>query len=236
MKYLRATVTPDPATAPALFALLADSAPVEEARLLDMNVADSRGITGLFAIEGDAGAFERRLADVSGVASADVTPAGDGRFYLLATIQPDAIPLAGGVFRALNRDGLVVVKPVVYRDGEVRARLVGETGAVQGAVETFPEPVAVEVHEIGERGFEQEPTAADLSDRQREAVLAALDLGYYDVPRQGTHRDVAERLGCAPSTASEHLQKAEAKLVRGSMAALGLRGRRTDGVSRTSRR
>ena len=31
--------------------------------------------------------------------------------------------------------------------------------------------------------------------------------------REATHADVAERLGCAPGTASEHLRKAEAKLV-----------------------
>ena len=44
-------------------------------------------------------------------------------------------------------------------------------------------------------------------------VAAARDLGYYDLPREATHADVAERLGCAPGTASEHLRKAEAKLV-----------------------
>jgi predicted DNA binding protein len=56
-----------------------------------------------------------------------------------------------------------------------------------------------------------------LSDRQREAVRAALDIGYYDQPRGATHEDVAAALDCAPSTASEHLRKAEAELVRAAM-------------------
>ncbi|MEF8906631.1 MAG: helix-turn-helix domain-containing protein [Haloarculaceae archaeon] len=38
-------------------------------------------------------------------------------------------------------------------------------------------------------------------------------MGYYDQPRATTHEEVAPQLGCAPNTASEHLQKAEAKLV-----------------------
>ncbi len=57
----------------------------------------------------------------------------------------------------------------------------------------------------------------DREQRQRAAVRAAVDLGYYDQPRRATHGDVAERLGCAASTASEYLRKAEAKLVRAAM-------------------
>lgn len=55
--------------------------------------------------------------------------------------------------------------------------------------------------------------ATTLSERQREALRAALELGYYDTPREATHADVAAELDCAPNTASEHLQKGEAKLV-----------------------
>ncbi|MFB6270785.1 MAG: helix-turn-helix domain-containing protein, partial [Halobacterium sp.] len=52
---------------------------------------------------------------------------------------------------------------------------------------------------------------------QREAVEAALELGYYDDPRAATQADVADRLDCAASTAGDHLRKAEAKLVRAGM-------------------
>ncbi|MFC6874642.1 helix-turn-helix domain-containing protein [Halobellus marinus] len=61
--------------------------------------------------------------------------------------------------------------------------------------------------------------ATTLSDRQQEALQTAVELGYYDTPREDTHADVADELGCAPNTASEHLQKGEAKLVRGRLAA-----------------
>ncbi|MFC6975764.1 helix-turn-helix domain-containing protein [Halomicroarcula sp. GCM10025709] len=52
-----------------------------------------------------------------------------------------------------------------------------------------------------------------LSDRQREAVEAALSLGYYDIPRTATHEAVADALDCAPSTAAEHLRKAESRVL-----------------------
>lgn len=134
---------------------------------------------------------------------------------LLVTVRPDASPLSAAVFRALTRTGLVVDLPVVYREGSVHATFVGEAGALQSALDAFPSAVTVDVEEVG--AFGGGNPASALSDRQREAVLAGLELGYYTVPRQATHRDVAARLGCAPSTASEHLQKAEAKLVRVAM-------------------
>lgn len=56
--------------------------------------------------------------------------------------------------------------------------------------------------------------ASALSERQSEAVTVALDLGYYETPREATVAEVAERLDCAPGTAAEHLRKAEAALVR----------------------
>ena len=59
---------------------------------------------------------------------------------------------------------------------------------------------------------------ASLTARQRAAVRAALDLGYYDVPREADHEAVADAIDCAPSTAAEHLRKAEATLLRGAMA------------------
>ena len=49
-------------------------------------------------------------------------------------------------------------------------------------------------------------------------MTAALELEYYDRSEQVTYDDIADRLGCAPSTAAEHLQKAEAKIVRATMA------------------
>ncbi len=196
---------------------------VDEARLLEWNQGDSRGVLGLFAIDGDRTEFEAELAGVPELVHADVTTAGDGRFYLLVVLRPSEAPLADRMFENLTRDGLVVLKPVIYRDGQVHARLVGSSSAVQAAVETVPPAVDVTVEAIGQRGFDPETAASALSDRQREAVLVAIDLGYYDVPRRATHEDVAERLGCAPSTASEHLQKAEAKLVRGLMSRVATR-------------
>ncbi|MFB6270658.1 MAG: helix-turn-helix domain-containing protein, partial [Halobacterium sp.] len=56
-----------------------------------------------------------------------------------------------------------------------------------------------------------------LTDRQREVVETAVDLGYYDVPRTAGQDDVAAELDCASSTVAEHLRKAEAALARAAV-------------------
>ncbi len=218
MKYLRVTAAPDPDVAPELFRLLATSSAVTEARLLTWNFSDREGVTMLYAIRGDRESFVDAMSAVPELVDADVTPDDDRRFYVLAKVEPDATALFSGIFETLAKLQLLVLTPVVYRDGKAHAQVVGQADDVQATLEDLPSAIDVSVHEIGERGFEREDVAAALSDRQREAVLVALELGYYEQPRAVTHEDVAAELGCAPSTASEHLQKAEAKLVRATMA------------------
>ncbi len=53
-----------------------------------------------------------------------------------------------------------------------------------------------------------------LTPTQLEALHAALDAGYYDVPRGITLRELADRLGVSASSLSERIRRAEARLVR----------------------
>lgn len=57
-------------------------------------------------------------------------------------------------------------------------------------------------------------TPACLTPEERDAVLAALDVGYFDVPRLGTLSEVAETVGRPDGETSEHLRRGTAKLVR----------------------
>lgn len=55
-------------------------------------------------------------------------------------------------------------------------------------------------------------TLDSLTDRQREVLETAYDLGYFDVPRRVSTADVAAELDLDPSTVAEHLQRAEHNL------------------------
>lgn len=54
----------------------------------------------------------------------------------------------------------------------------------------------------------------DITDKQRHAIETALEMGYYDSPRQTDLSTVADRLDISESAASQRLNGAETKLVQ----------------------
>jgi hypothetical protein len=63
-----------------------------------------------------------------------------------------------------------------------------------------------------------ESLLSKLTTRQRQTLLTAYTLGYYDVPRRISSDDLARHLDVDKSTTVEHLRKAERKLI-GSIVA-----------------
>ncbi len=52
-----------------------------------------------------------------------------------------------------------------------------------------------------------------LTDRQREVLRTAYDMGYFEYPRESNATEVAEELDISPSTLAEHLAAAQGKLL-----------------------
>jgi DNA-binding MarR family transcriptional regulator len=59
----------------------------------------------------------------------------------------------------------------------------------------------------------QESHLASLTGRQRQALITAYSLGYYEVPRRVSSEEVSRHLNMDRSTFIEHLRKAEKKIV-----------------------
>jgi len=213
MKRLRVTAAVDGERAPAFYTMLADAPGIAETQLLEWNTTPDTVETVLFAVRGDADPFAAAAPDLDGIESVELSAAEGPWTYALVAVRPRATAMFAAVREARTRPGLVVRKPIVYRDGDMRFRVVGDVGALQAALGEAPDAMDVTVETVGTfRGAVDHP-ASRLSERQREALAVAHELGYYDRPRRATHGDVAAELDCAPSTASRHLQAAEAKLV-----------------------
>lgn len=64
------------------------------------------------------------------------------------------------------------------------------------------------------RDYHHQETPLDaLTERQREVLEIAYELGYYDIPRDSSTAEVAAELGIDGSTVVEHLQRAEHNLL-----------------------
>lgn len=133
---------------------------------------------------------------------------------LFAHVHQEFPGEVGRLLEIPQRHELVVDTPIEYGEaGSFEVTVVGEQAVIQEAFSDVPDGVALEVEAVGDYRPGSERLFAKLTDRQQEAVRAALELGYFDEPRRATHEDVAAVLGCRPETAGEHLRKAQATLV-----------------------
>ncbi|MDY6819719.1 MAG: helix-turn-helix domain-containing protein [Halobacteriales archaeon] len=230
MKYIQAVAKPSWERVPEFFRILAGASYITETRLYDWNPVETREVSALFEVDGELDQFKAATSDIAGIRSVDTTPVTDDRFTLLAVLQPDEVPLFEEVFSAVTQRGIVVAKPVVYRDRQVRARIVGSAKTLQAAISELPEAIEFQIAAVGDFTRQRENPMSGLSDRQREVLLMAFEMGYYEHPREATHEDIAQQFDRTPHTISEHLQKAEAKIID---RALELEAR--DGNGRMSR-
>ena len=99
--------------------------------------------------------------------------------------------------------------------------LVEDREEISNAVELLREFGRVEVERIS-RDFRRQITPSttewtslleSIPPRQRELLQVGLELGYYDLPREVTLQELADEIGIAKTTASQHLRKAEATIV-----------------------
>jgi hypothetical protein len=212
MKRLRVTTTLEEGVLPPLYAAVADDARITELRVIDWNLAAADVGTLLYEIDGDPEAFREGARETDGADEVDVIDGDEGPSYALLSARPAAIPFFSTFMSLTARAGLVVRKPLVYRDHCSSGRVVGEPEPLQRAIDETPPGVSVQVEQIGNRPSEAD-TQQRLTDRQRAAVETAFELGYYDQPRRATHEDIASELDCAPTTATTHLHKGEAKII-----------------------
>jgi len=198
---------------PSFYVAVTESPAISQLRLVDWNLAAEDVATVLYDVDGDASVFVDAARETDGIEDVAVPRSTGGSGFVLVTATPDALPFFRTFLVLTARAGLLVRSPVVYGDFETRGEVVGDPSALQTAVDAAPRTIDVTVEEIGSRPSLRTDPFCELSNRQREAVFTAFEHGYYRQPRETTHAELAEELGCAANTVSEHLQKAEMKLI-----------------------
>lgn len=214
MKHVRIRITADghEDEVHPIYDLLANAPFVGYATAIQWNFTDDE-LGMLHYVEGDQAAFADALDSIPEALGFEMESAGEEKFY--AYVRGSTTAPIRELWEVTARRALVTVPPVEYHeDGTVTLAMFGPGEVIQNAIETVPDPITVTVEEISGLQALPQTVASSLTDRQREAVEAAVAVGYYDVPRTGSQDDVARRLDCSPSTAAEHLQKAEATVIR----------------------
>ena len=211
MKYVSLTLREPPARRNDMHTFIVETPGYEETALLAWNDARPDLDVFLFRVVGPLEPYWEAIRRPEFVRAFDLTPIDDERFYAYVENEPRDVDVQFQSAFADNR--VLTVPPVVFdADGSARMRVVGRSEQLETVVADVPDDIEVTIEEIGEFDVPWQ-AAASVTDRQREALQAAFDCGYYDVPSDGSVDAVADRLDVAPSTASTHLRKAERALV-----------------------
>jgi hypothetical protein len=194
---------------------ICEGAPIERELLFHANPGGDLAAL-LFYAEGDVAAYGALLEGTEQVESHDLVPAARGCY---AYVREEPRPADEVFYEAFELGSVVLVPPVEFRpDRTVRLTALGEADRLEAVVAMLEADDGVRV-DVDSVGSEPAPSRAGrlggggLTERQREALAVAWEVGYYEVPREGGVTDVAEALGVADSTAATHLRKAEARLV-----------------------
>jgi O-6-methylguanine DNA methyltransferase len=116
--------------------------------------------------------------------------------------------------------GLLLLPPLVWQQGRICLRFLAfENALVGSAPDLLPgarldAKTALRPNEVDRELSASGLLLPSLTKRQGQAVIAALEAGYYDTPRKAGSEEVASRLGIARSTFEEHLKGAESQLIR----------------------
>ncbi|WP_415379589.1 helix-turn-helix domain-containing protein [Halosimplex sp. TS25] len=174
-----------------------------------MNDLGDGTVTLLAEVTGDADRYRQILADSPEVHEFTVADGDDDRAWGYSRVETTAL-----VEYMLERDReleLVRDMPIEITDGgDQRVTLVGtEEAFARAARFDEPEGYDIDIEKTGDYHPEGGRLVDALTSRQREVLEAAVTVGYYETPRQATHEDVAEVVGCSSATVGEHLQKIE---------------------------
>ncbi len=103
--------------------------------------------------------------------------------------------------------------PLSIRDGKVRLTLLGDNNQVKEALEFFEKAGNFKVISLMDAKFLPSSPVSRLTEKQREAIILAFKLGYFDTPRKISSEQLAMKLGLANSTLAVHLRRAERRLL-----------------------
>lgn len=137
-----------------------------------------------------------------------ISTSDDSYLYVIAFYAPElsdeiaeqAAELVGTCDPELSDDGATL-------------SFVGPQEAISGTLGEYEhEGVSPNLRKLGEYEGRKQPLD-ELTNRQREVLQTAFEMGYYEVPREVSTGDIAADLDLDPSTVAEHLQRAERNLL-----------------------
>lgn len=124
-------------------------------------------------------------------------------------------PSLSSALNYIGIEGGYLFPPLGIEEGKVKFSFLGSEPQIKEFMEKIDAiGVRYRVVLLADANFSPISPLSQLTEKQREVLITAYRLGYYDIPRKSTSEEVAKKLGLVDSTVVEHLRKAEQRLIR----------------------
>jgi hypothetical protein len=216
MRYFDFTISPeDGAIHPADKAIAREPGVTRDALMHVNALGDGTGVL-LYRLTGDHESLTESIDESDAVLAWDLLDVQDDVFHLYLHVPPGQP--AGSLMALAQKYALIIDTPLKYTDqGGLRTTIVGTHEMLRQALSETPDGIRFAVEQAGQYSPDREDILSILTERQHEVFETAIREGYYEIPREATHEDIADSLGCAPSTVDEHLRKAESRVLSALM-------------------
>ncbi len=124
----------------------------------------------------------------------------------------------------IEKNNCLELQPTIYRDGWEWYRVIAfsekDLRALFQDLDKFCEVEVLSKSKVEDSSVRDTFVVStanllgELTDKQLEALVLALDNGYYRVPKKVTTEEIANKLKLPRTTFEEHLRKAESKVLR----------------------
>lgn len=160
----------------------------------------------LWASGGDFEAFERGLdADPTVTPPSRTVDLGESRLYQLELVDEGWVT---SIYPLVSEGGMVIQHCTATHEGwEFRIGF-PDSRSISDFFEFCSEQdIGYTIRRIFEEQAHGEQSDFGLSAPQREALATALDIGYFDVPRENDLRELGDELEISDSAASQRLRR-----------------------------
>ena len=190
-----------------------DAAGLERRAVHRFRLLDDDTVVSLYELQGDRVTAQTVLDDHESVRSASTTALGE-RVFAHVHFTPNA--LLERIYAIPQNHDLVLDMPMQYAErGALRVTAIGTLDTFREAMGAMTEEVRLRLLGTGDYVPTDHGLYAQLTERQREILHAAVEAGYYEEPREANYQDIADRLDISTGTVGEHLRKIESTVLKG---------------------
>lgn len=210
MRYFRAVVIPEDEGLHPIDRAFARAPDVTRELLHNVNLLEDGTAMTMYQLSGDVDRI-REICDSPDVYEYHLAEGSD-HVTLYAHFEPTETIVR--LLSLFQHHQLILDTPLEYTGrGGLRVLVIGTEETIRSILPEIPDEVTLKLERLGDYEPEADRLYSMLTPRQQETLQAALRVGYYQVPREATHEDIARELDLTGGTVGEHLRKIEATVL-----------------------